>query len=185
MIYSPMHKGLLSGKYTGEETFDDFRMNHPDFQGDRFRELCAKVQSLKPIAERNDLTIYQLALSATLMHPAIHVAVCGIKTPDQIAEAVGAAGKCLSREDYFTVRNTVGRAARKFRTLAAAESERAGEAECRPIRRVMRGLSLPDRRYLDTSMQTGPLAICPGSLASIFLPVRTPSGGSSMQTSAS
>jgi aryl-alcohol dehydrogenase-like predicted oxidoreductase len=108
MIYSPMHKGLLSGKYTGGETFDDFRINHPDFQGDRFNELCAKVQALKPIAERNGLTIYQLALSATLMHPAIHVAICGIKTPDQIAEAVGAAGKQLSREDYFAVRNTVG-----------------------------------------------------------------------------
>ena len=108
MIYSPMHKGLLSGKYTGEETFDDFRMNHPDFQGDRFRELCAKAQSLKPIAERNELTIYQLVLSATLMHPAIHVAICGIKTPRQIAEAVGAGGKRLSREDYFAVRNAVG-----------------------------------------------------------------------------
>ncbi len=108
MIYSPMHKGLLSGKYTGGETFDDFRINHPDFQGDRFNELCAKVQALKPIAERNGLTIYQLALSATLMHPAIHVAICGIKTPDQIAEAVGAGGKQLSREDYFAVRNTVG-----------------------------------------------------------------------------
>ncbi len=108
MIYSPMHKGLLSGKYTGRETFDDFRNNHPDFQGDRFEELCAKVQSLKPIAERNALTIYQLVLCATLMHPSIHVAICGIKTPDQIAEAVGAAGKQLSREDYFAVRNAVG-----------------------------------------------------------------------------
>lgn len=108
MIYSPMHKGLLSGKYTGGETFDDFRMNHPDFQGERFRDLCAKVQSLKPIAKRNELTIYQLVLAATLMHPAIHVAITGIKTPDQIAEAVGASGKRLSREDYFAVRNAVG-----------------------------------------------------------------------------
>ena len=108
MIYSPMHKGLLSGKYTGEETFSDFRINHPDFQGERFRELCAKVQSLRPVAERNGLTIYQLVLAATLMHPAIHVAICGIKTPDQIQEAVGVMGKQLSREDHFAVRSAVG-----------------------------------------------------------------------------
>lgn len=108
MIYSPMHKGLLTGKYTGEETFSDFRSNHPDFQGDRFKELCAKLQSLKPIAERNGLTIYQLVLAATLMHPAIQVAICGIKTPAQIEEAAGASGKVLSREDHFAVRNTVG-----------------------------------------------------------------------------
>lgn len=108
MIFSPMHKGLLTGKYTGTETFTDFRSNHPDFQGDRFKDTCAKVRSLKPLAEKYGLTIYQLVLAATLMHPGIHVAICGIKTPDQIAEAAGALGKTLSREDYFTVRKTVG-----------------------------------------------------------------------------
>lgn len=108
MIFSPMHKGLLTGKYKGTETFSDFRGNHPDFQGDRFRDMCAKVRSLKPLADKYGLTIYQLVLAATLMHPGIHVAICGIKTPDQIAEAAGAMGKTLSREDYFTVRKTVG-----------------------------------------------------------------------------
>ena len=29
MVYSPMHKGLLTGKYTGAETFSDFRSKHP------------------------------------------------------------------------------------------------------------------------------------------------------------
>lgn len=108
MIYSPMHKGLLTGKYKGDETFTDFRKVHPDFQGERFAELCAKVQSLKPIADRNGLTIYQLVLAATLMHPAIHVAVCGIKTPAQITEAAGALGKTLSRAEFFAVRKAVG-----------------------------------------------------------------------------
>lgn len=108
MIYSPMHKGLLSGKYDGTETFDDFRQNHPDFSGERFADLAAAVKSLAPIAERNELTIYQLVLAATLMHPAIDVAVCGIKRQDQIAEALGAMGRTISREDYFEVRKAVG-----------------------------------------------------------------------------
>jgi aryl-alcohol dehydrogenase-like predicted oxidoreductase len=108
MVYSPLHKGLLTGKYTGTETFDDFRHYHPDFQGDRFKGLCDKVQSLRTVADRYGLTVCQLAVVATLMHPAIHVAVCGIKTPEQIAEAAGAVGKTISREDYFTVRNLVG-----------------------------------------------------------------------------
>lgn len=114
MIYSPLHKGLLSGKYTGSETFDDFRQNHPDFQGERFAELCAKVRSLQPIADRYELSIYQLALAATLMHPSIHVAICGIKTPEQITEAIGADGVTLSREDYFEVRKLVGPGATKI-----------------------------------------------------------------------
>jgi aryl-alcohol dehydrogenase-like predicted oxidoreductase len=107
MVYSPMHKGLLSGKYSGEETFDDFRKNHLDFQGERFKELCAAVDSLRPMAGDYGMTPYQLILAATLMHPAIHVAICGIKTITHIEEAVGAAGKKLSREDYFTIRNTL------------------------------------------------------------------------------
>jgi hypothetical protein len=107
MVYSPMHKGLLTGKYTGTESFDDFRGHHPDFQGQRFRTLCEAVGSLAPMASGYDLTVYQLVLAATLMHPAIQVAVCGIKTPEQIREAVGATGKTIGREDYFTVRKTL------------------------------------------------------------------------------
>lgn len=107
MVYSPVHKGLLTGKYTGSETFDDFRRHHPDFQGERFQQLCDQVQSLRPIADRYGLTIYQLVVAATLMHPAIHVAVCGIKTPAQIEEAAGAMGKSIAREDYFALRKAV------------------------------------------------------------------------------
>jgi myo-inositol catabolism protein IolS len=104
MVYSPMHKGLLTGKYTGNETFTDFRKNHPDFQGNRFISIATAVQKLVPIANKYHLTIYQLVLTATLMHPGIDVAVIGIKTPAQISEAIGVLGKTIAREDYFTIR---------------------------------------------------------------------------------
>lgn len=114
MIYSPMHKGLLTGKYAGTETFSDFRANHPDFQGDRFKAIATAVRSLRPMADQYGLSLYQLILSATLMHPAIQVAILGIKTPAQIAEAVGAMGKTLDRKDYFAIRSalTIGGTAR-------------------------------------------------------------------------
>jgi len=107
MVYSPMHKGLLTGKYTGNETFTDFRKHLPDFQGERFRAIAAAVQSLKPLAEQYRLSTYQLILAATLMHPGIHVAVVGIKNRPQIIEAIGAMGKTISREDYFAVRKAI------------------------------------------------------------------------------
>jgi aryl-alcohol dehydrogenase-like predicted oxidoreductase len=107
MVYSPMHKGLLTGKYTGIETFTDFRKDLPDFQGERFREITAQVQSLAPLARRYELSTYQLILTATLMHPGIHVAVVGIKNPPQITEALGAMGKTISRHDYFTIRKAL------------------------------------------------------------------------------
>ena len=107
MVYSPLHKGLLTGKYKGDETFGDFRANHPDFQGERFRHLCQCVQNLQPLADGYGLTIYQLVLAATLMHPGIHNAICGIKTRGQIREAAGALECSISRADYFTIRKTL------------------------------------------------------------------------------
>lgn len=107
MVYSPMHKGLLTGKYTGSETFGDFRKYLPDFQGERFRAIAAAVQGLGPLAKKYHLSTYQLVLAATLMHPGIDVAIVGIKNPHQITEAIGAMSKTISREDYFTVRKAL------------------------------------------------------------------------------
>jgi len=107
MVYSPLHKGLLTGKYDGTETFDDFRANHPDFQGERFQAIAQAVRGLQPIADKYELSIYQLVLTATLMHPSIPVAVVGIKTAEQIQEAAGAMGKTLERADYYAVRSAL------------------------------------------------------------------------------
>jgi aryl-alcohol dehydrogenase-like predicted oxidoreductase len=107
MVYSPMHKGLLTGKYTGGETFSDFRKHLEEFQGERFQAISKAVRTLEPLAKKYQLTIYQLILVATLMHPGIDVAVVGIKKPSQITEAIGAMGKTISREDCFAVRKTL------------------------------------------------------------------------------
>jgi aryl-alcohol dehydrogenase-like predicted oxidoreductase len=107
MVYSPMHKGLLSGKYAGTESFTDFRRHHPDFQGERFRQLAEAVRGLQPLADRYAMSLYQLVLTATLMHPSIQVAVVGIKNAAQIEAAAGAMGKQLTREDCFAVRSAL------------------------------------------------------------------------------
>lgn len=107
MVYSPMHKGLLTGKYTGSETFTDFRKHLVEFQSERFQAIAAAVQSLGPLAKKYNLSIYQLVLAATLMHPGIDVAIVGINNSSQITEATGAMGKTISREDYFAVRKTL------------------------------------------------------------------------------
>lgn len=107
MIYSPLHKGLLTGKYEGTEAFADFRAHHPDFQGERFKAIATAVRRLAPMAKSYGLSLYQLILAATLMHPGISVAIVGIKTEAQIREAAGAMGRTLSRSDYFAIRNAL------------------------------------------------------------------------------
>jgi aryl-alcohol dehydrogenase-like predicted oxidoreductase len=104
LVYSPLHKGLLSGKYTGVEKFEDHRARGADFTGERFKMLAGRVAEVTKIAQKYSLTTVQLVLAATLMHPAITCAIAGIKSPDQIEDAAGAMGKTISREDYHTVR---------------------------------------------------------------------------------
>lgn len=120
MVYSPLHKGLLTGKYTGGETFNDFRKFHPDFQGERFRSVTAAVRKLSPLAEKYAMSIYQLVLAATLMHPAIHAAVVGVKTPSQIAEAAAVMGKKIERVDYFSIRSIIASVNAPQRVMDAA-----------------------------------------------------------------
>jgi len=106
LAYSPLHHGLLTGKYTGRETFEDFRAGKPAFQGEQFRQNVERVRRLKPIAEAQSGTLPQLAIRFVLEHAAVHCAIVGIKTPEQIEEAVGAADWRLSQEAYYQTRQT-------------------------------------------------------------------------------
>jgi aryl-alcohol dehydrogenase-like predicted oxidoreductase len=104
LVYSPLARGLLTGKYDGSETFSDLRGKDPRFQGEGFKALASAVRSLEPIARKYDLTICQLVLAAMLCNHAIDCAIVGIKSPAQITEAAGSMGKTIQREDYFEIR---------------------------------------------------------------------------------
>ena len=106
-VYSALAKGLLSGKYRGDETFNDSRKNSPLFQGERFRTMCEKVRSLQPIATKYAMTIPQLILAATLIHPGIHCVITGSKRPEQIEETAGAMGRRIELEDCEDIRNAL------------------------------------------------------------------------------
>ena len=107
LVYSPLAMGLLSGKYTGSESFTDHRARHPRFTGQRFGELASAVRGLKPLADKYGLTIAQLVLAATLCNPGVHVAIAGVKNARQIEETAGAMGASIEREDYFAIRAAV------------------------------------------------------------------------------
>jgi aryl-alcohol dehydrogenase-like predicted oxidoreductase len=104
LVYSPLHRGLLTGKYLGAESFTDHRKDSPDFKGERFKTICSRVAQLREIGSGYGLTTSQLVLAATLMIPSIHCVFAGIKTSEQIEEAAGAMGKSISQTDWHRVR---------------------------------------------------------------------------------
>ncbi len=107
LCFSSLYYGLLTGKFKGDEKFEDVRADTPDFQGEKFKQNVAKVNQLRPIAERLGKTIGQLAIRVLLDHPAVHCAIVGIKNAEQIAQATGALGWKLSREDWYEIRKLV------------------------------------------------------------------------------
>ena len=110
LVYSPLFHGMLTGKYDGTETFVDLRKGSGHFTGEKFKELAARVKKLQPIAHQYDMSIVQLVLTVTLQHPTVDCAIVGIKTPAQIEEAAAVMGRTVSREDFYKVLATVGRA---------------------------------------------------------------------------
>lgn len=103
LVFSPLHRGILTGKFKGDETFTDVRKNNADYQGERFKLICQRMEEVGRIAADLKLTTTQLVLAATLMHPAIHCTIVGIKNRAQIEEAVGAMGRRLTRDQWYKI----------------------------------------------------------------------------------
>ncbi|HSW46846.1 MAG TPA: aldo/keto reductase, partial [Phycisphaerae bacterium] len=74
LTYSSLMLGLLTGKFTGSETFDDARGMSPFFRDEEFKRNVDKVNRLRPIAERLGKSVTQVALRAILEHPAVSCA---------------------------------------------------------------------------------------------------------------
>ncbi len=101
VVYSPMAKGLLTGKYSPDATFPagDVRADDPLFQGERFRRNLELVERLRGIAQAHGVTVAQVALNWTLQHPAVTVAIAGAKRPAQVEENVGGQGWQFSADE--------------------------------------------------------------------------------------
>ncbi len=104
MVYGSLNKGLLTGKFNGDEEFDDLRAKYPEFQGEKFQQICDKVSQLREFAKKYDMTVTQLVITCSLMHPVINCAIVGIKNRRQIEEAAAVTGKAVTREDWYDIR---------------------------------------------------------------------------------
>lgn len=109
LVYGPLCRGLLSGKYRGHETFGkgDVREMDPKFKGETFRRYVACVERLSAIATQYGKTVGQMAIRWCLDQPGVTVALCGARRPEQIEDNAGGAGWSLST----TVQEAINRVA--------------------------------------------------------------------------
>lgn len=92
MAYSPIGKGVLSGKYdlSHRPAPEDYRNQRPHFQ-EHFQANLNCTARLQSLARDFSTTPVAVALAWTLQLPGITVAIPGAKSPDQIADHVAAA----------------------------------------------------------------------------------------------
>jgi aryl-alcohol dehydrogenase-like predicted oxidoreductase len=109
VVYSPMQRGLLTGKFSAEKLaglpIDDHRRRNPDFHEPGFSATMELVEHLKEIAGRGGRTCAQLAVSWVLRRPEITAAIVGARRPEQIKETAPAGDWNLSQEDIMEVEN--------------------------------------------------------------------------------
>jgi aryl-alcohol dehydrogenase-like predicted oxidoreductase len=101
IVYSPMHSGLLSGRFSRERAQslpdDDWRRSHPEFNENLDRNL-ELVERLEPIAAGAGCTLPELAVAWTLAWAGVDGAIVGARRPEQVDGWIGAAELELSAE---------------------------------------------------------------------------------------
>ncbi len=109
VVYSPMQRGLLTGRFSHERLValarGDHRRRMPEFQDPQLSATLVMVEQLKKIARRHGRTAAQLAVSWVLRRPEVTAAIVGARRPEQILETAPASDWTLSREDIDEIEN--------------------------------------------------------------------------------
>src|SRR3954467_326364 len=101
VAYSPLGRGFLSGRFKSPADFpeDDFRKNHPRFQGDNFEKNIHLVEEVEAMAKEKGCTTTQLALAWVLAQGEDIVPIPGTKHVKYLDENIGALKVKLTAED--------------------------------------------------------------------------------------
>jgi aryl-alcohol dehydrogenase-like predicted oxidoreductase len=96
IAYSPMQKGLLTGKVTREWAAalpaDDHRRADPQFSEPLLSKNIALNEGLTRLAKGLGTSVAELAIAWVLRQPAVTSAIVGARRPGQIGGTVGGSG---------------------------------------------------------------------------------------------
>lgn len=108
LAYSPLAQGLLTGKFEKGHKFDpaDNRAKNKLFQGENYERAQQALDKLRPIAERYQTSLANLAIAWLIAQPQTN-AIVGARNPEQ-ATANAKAAVQLSPDDLQEI-DTIGR----------------------------------------------------------------------------
>ncbi|HBE70453.1 MAG TPA: aldo/keto reductase [Planctomycetaceae bacterium] len=107
VCYSPMYKGLLTGKFTAESLAkldsSDHRTRDIEFQSPLIEAHLGLVDCLRSVADSAGRSLAELAIAWVLRRPEVTSAIVGSRRPDQVAQTVSAADWKLSQPQIETI----------------------------------------------------------------------------------
>jgi aryl-alcohol dehydrogenase-like predicted oxidoreductase len=101
VAYSPLGRGFLTGQITSPDDFadDDFRKNHPRFQGENFEKNIQLVREVEAMARDKGCTTAQLALAWVLAKGDDVVPIPGTRHVKYLDDNIGALEVKLSDDE--------------------------------------------------------------------------------------
>jgi len=109
VAYSPLARGLASGRYRSKVDFDDtaFRRNLPRFSDENFPKNITLVDKIKAIADKYDSTPSQVTLAWILATHATFIPIPGCRSKERVEENAKGAELQLAPEDVKAIRELV------------------------------------------------------------------------------
>ncbi len=109
LVYSPLHRGLLTGKVTMDRTFHekDLRRRDGRFKPENRKRVLAFLDRIRPIAEAHDATLAQIVINWTIHRAGITAALVGARSPQQVEENATAADIRLSEDEMSRITEEV------------------------------------------------------------------------------
>lgn len=101
--YYPLAAGLLTGKYSGNETFNDLRKSQARFQGETFKQNVRRVNKLRPIAEAHNAEIAHIVLAYYLGKGPIDSIIPGAKRAEQVLDNLKTLEVHLSEDERHEI----------------------------------------------------------------------------------
>jgi aryl-alcohol dehydrogenase-like predicted oxidoreductase len=99
IVYSPMERGLLTGKYFKEDKLKDNDHINGYFSQFDLNKVKTFLEKTEPIAKEKNTSLSQLVLRWTTMQPAITVVLAGARNAQQAIENAQAMSIELSQDE--------------------------------------------------------------------------------------
>ena len=109
LAYSPLQRGLLTGKMKPGYKFNDgdSRPSTPYYKEPNFTKILGLLDKIKPIADDRKVTLSQLILNWTIQQPGITCALAGARNPSQVLDNIGATDFSLTKEEISRINNFI------------------------------------------------------------------------------